>query len=297
MPWPDTYTHSLRLLRVLQSLFTAQARDVLSRLSLDAIESGGQLPDLTHWVHAVSAGTKPIVLHIWQTGMLRSMSRVAHLLGGQSPASAAEGMRRHVLEPSEIFGAVVRQVWPAPPPVSSEVLSLPIQQMPVWPVSRPVGILGSRFDLFQPRVLDAVDAATMTFARTTNETATKELEESISDLRSMLKEGLARGDALGYLANQVQRIFAHPSRAYAIAGSEASRAIHGGALMAARENKVVKGKQWLSHDGACERCQKLDGKIKKLDQPFHVDPAGGPYALTYHPPLHVACECDFTEVI
>jgi hypothetical protein len=78
-----------------------------------------------------------------------------------------------------------------------------------------------------------------------------ELKQALAELRSLLKRGLRRGDAVGYLARKVRQIFADPARAFRIATTESSRAMHGGALHAAKENPLVKKKEWLASSDAC----------------------------------------------
>jgi hypothetical protein len=63
----------LRLIRLLQSLHFAQAREVLSRLSTSRLE---KVPDLTHWIGVVANTAKPLLLLQWRVGMLRTAQRL-----------------------------------------------------------------------------------------------------------------------------------------------------------------------------------------------------------------------------
>jgi len=304
----------LRFVKLLQLIFAQQARDALSHMTLEGIESG-EVPDLTHWVGVTANSTKPLVLQWFQQGIVQSQRRVAALLQGAKPD---DGLRRHTFATATIFGKGVGVIGSRPRYRTTRIDkgsprtvlqlpdSLPMVQVlkieppprrrrpaPVPPPaaqptpSRPT--ISTRFDLFNPKVLDAVDAATMKFCRETNETAVGNLKTAIKDLRKLLKAGLEKGEATRLLARKVSEIFTDPARAFAIATSETSRALHGGQLMAAKENPAVGGKQWLASSDACDACLDLDGEERKLDEPFYVDPAGGAYAIYQHPPRHPHC--------
>lgn len=143
------------------------------------------------------------------------------------------------------------------------------------------------FDLFQPRVLDAVDAAAFKFCRETMDTAATDLRTAVEALRRLLREGLPRGDAVAFLARKVREIFADPMRSFRIAVTETSRAMNSGSLMAAKESGLALKKSWLCSQDACSRCLELgEHEPIPLDQPFYVDPKGGVYASVMAPPLH-----------
>jgi hypothetical protein len=137
----------------------------------------------------------------------------------------------------------------------------------------------------------------MLFCRETMETATLEATEAVSQLRVEMREGLTRGEAQRKLTERVFGIFADPMRAFRIATTESSRAMHSGQLMSARASGVVQKKEWLASPDACPRCLELNGVQKNLDEPFWVDSKGGPYAVVMHPPLHPHCFCDQTDVL
>jgi hypothetical protein len=151
------------------------------------------------------------------------------------------------------------------------------------------------FDLYDPRILDAVDQAALKFCRETNDTATVDLREATTRLRKLLKEGLPKGQAVRYLARKVRDIYADPFRAQRIVATEVPRALHGGRFLTAKESGLVTHKSWLASTDACERCLDLDSKVVALAEPFWVDPKGGPYAVVLYPPLHPFCMCDWEE--
>jgi hypothetical protein len=158
-----------------------------------------------------------------------------------------------------------------------------------------VSIDVSDFDVFRPEVLTAIRQAALSFAASTNATSTARVGEAIDALRRELAGGLAEGESLQRLGRRVRSIFADPERACTIASTEASRAMHAGQMMAAREAGVER-KRWLASSDACGRCLALDGVEADIGDPFYVDPRGGPYAVVMHAPLHPNCMCTYVEV-
>lgn len=152
-------------------------------------------------------------------------------------------------------------------------------------------------DIYNVRVLDAVDQAAFKFSRDTLDTATKDLKTAIKDLKKVLKTGISKNQAIGYIAKRVEKIFADPMRAYRIATTEISRAQHAGQLMVAKESGVVTHKTWLASSDACDQCLDLDGRSVGLEEPFYVDPKGGSYAEVQFPPMHPHCLLPETTVI
>lgn len=153
------------------------------------------------------------------------------------------------------------------------------------------------FDVFRPEVQTAIRTAAMAFAASTNATSTVRLSLALQLLRRELEQGLAQGEALQRLTQRVGDIFANPARAFMIAATEASRAMHAGQFLAARASEIVKGKRWQASSDACPACMELDGQEVDLESPFHVDPKGGAYAVTMYPPLHPHCMCTWIEVL
>ncbi len=255
---------AMQLTQLLQRIYAAQARDVAQRLTLD-----GDLPDMTAWIAATANAVKPLLLQMTQAGMLRAQRRIADKLRG----SVAE-MRRHEI-PHDVafkrFGGVVTKAG---------------------------SVIQANFSLFNPRVYDAVDAAAFAFCRETNETATRELSQALVDLRKLLKRGLGRGDAIAILARKVREVFADPRRAFTIAITETSRAVNGGEFIAAKESGVATHKEWVASSDACPLCLSIADKGEiPMDEPFYVDPRGGPYAVCMFPPVHPHDFCTWNPVI
>ena len=217
---------------------------------------------------------KPTMTQLFHQGIVESRRRLAGLQGsgGTSASAPVQGI---VVQPRYTFGEFGRGLVN-------------------WRKQRKQ--LGVSFDLFDPRVLRAVDKATLSFCEETNDTATTDLKEAIRKLRQLLKAGLEKGKAVAQLAREVKRIFADPARAFRIATTETSRAVHAGALYNAKESSLKLKKEWLAGSASCPLCLDLDGVQKELDEPFLVD-GTGPYARIMHPPRHPHCACSWTEVI
>ena len=106
----------------------------------------------------------------------------------------------------------------------------------------PAGPLAEAFDIFNPRILDAVRSAVFRFCDATNATSVTRIETALDLLRGSLAAGLEAGIAQKAMVERVQAIFQDPQRAFAIAVTETSRAVHSGQEIAARESGVVVGK-------------------------------------------------------
>lgn len=256
----DVANHLGRLLRL---AFRQQAAEVGRVLSPKVLHGGQDSPRLEYWPERLAAVVKPLIVQLYQQGITQSRRRLAALQGGKLARVMLPYPSRVSVHPRHTFGEKAKQ-------------------------------LGVSFDLFDPLVLRAVDRATLQFCEETNATAVTDLKTAIRKLRVLLKGGLEEGKAIAQLAREVKRIFSDPSRAFRIATTEASRAVHGGALLNAKESSLKLRKEWLASSDACdsgigpngEGCAGLDGKQVDLDKPFWVDPKGGAYSVVQHPPLH-----------
>lgn len=154
------------------------------------------------------------------------------------------------------------------------------------------------FDVFNTRILEALDSAVFDFCRSTLETIRGEVATFRDRLRDELGHSLERGETLKQITQGVQSIFRDPSRAFTIATTETQRAVHGGQLLVAEESGIVKSKRWLASSDACDDCLALVqlGEVP-LDKPFWVNPRGGSYAVCMAPPLHPRCMCSLLEVV
>jgi hypothetical protein len=158
--------------------------------------------------------------------------------------------------------------------------------------------IGANFELHNPRVDEAINAATFQFCKETNDTATMKLNQALVELRESLKEGIGQGEAISMLARRVKEIFDDPFRALRIADTETTRALAGGELISAKESGIIIAKRWMATYGpnVCKDCENLDLEERGLDEPFYVDPRGGPYAIVQHPPKHPFCRCQVTMI-
>ena len=254
-----------RLGRLLQLAFRQQAAEVGRLLSPGVLFGDEDAPRLEHWPELLARIVKPLMTQLYQQGITQSRHRLHALQGGRAGAAMFRLPQRIALHPRHTFGEKLKQ-------------------------------LGISFDLFDPLVLRAVDKATLAFCEETNATAVGDLEDAVKKLRELLKAGLEESKAVAQLAREVKRIFADPSRAFRIATTEASRAVHGGALLNAKESHLKLKKEWLASSDACSLCRELDGSQKELDEPFVTD-GTGPYAKIMIPPRHPHCFCTWSEVL
>lgn len=268
---PDVFRDNLlrnravrELASALRAVFRRQALAIASKITLD-----GGVPETADWVDAVADVAKPHLLKLTQQGIVESDVK----RGRRASASPMSSLRTYVVPIAQAF----------------------VGKSYVMKSHRPDATLS--FDLFNPRVIDAVNAATYAFCRETMDTARSDLVTALNNLRAAMRAGLHRGEAFTKLAERVHEIFADPYRTYRIAVTEASRAQHTGQLIAARQTGLVKYKSWVASSDACEQCLELgDRDPIPLDQPFYVDPRGGPYAVVHAPPLHPFCLLPETTV-
>ena len=154
------------------------------------------------------------------------------------------------------------------------------------------------WNIQSPRVQQAIERASMRFCKATNETTTLEINEAIRRLRDEVAEGIVEGpNMLAELRKRVGGIFdnAEQYRATRIANTEASRAVHQGQWLAAKDSEMVEGFKWLMSADACEMCQAVAAEHPDgipLDGEFAHDDYVG--AVRY-PPLHPHCQCTVTE--
>lgn len=284
-----------KLRTLLQLIFQQQAVQAAAMVKPDS-----PLPDMEWMVGATAEAVKPLVAELYRQGMVQAAARMAAKLGRGSSVRMprVEPPRRVEVGNDAVFGAAAgRGSVP-----HADGLEVAAPNAALFKTARGKVVckaapdIGFDFDLFNPRVLRAVDALTMAFCQDTFQTAQVAVRDAQESTRQLLRDGLPRGTAVELLARQVRTIFADPKRAFTIAATEGSRAIHGGQMAAAQEAGVERH-SWLASADACEHCLKLDGKTVKIGEPFWVNPKGGPYAVVLYPPLHPHCFCTTTEEI
>lgn len=300
-----------KIARALRVIFRRQQREVMAKLR----QNPERVPSLVHWTAPMAAAMEPLLHGYYAEGIRAAMRRIRRQLRGKYAAnldhrkrlrrapnrarvdrnpdrdslSAAGRSRGEVA--AELRGVVLGRRLDGDRATHGLANYRGTSQVrrrltkDEGDPARVLDVFDPSFDVFNPRVLEAIRQAVYQFCDATNQTATRELGQAIQDLRRELSTGLERGEALSQLTARVQEIFDDPMRAFRIATTEASRAVHAGQLIAAEESGVVQGKRWLASSDACPLCLPLDGVEVPLDQPFVI--AGtGPYAVIQHPPRH-----------
>ena len=164
-----------------------------------------------------------------------------------------------------------------------------------------VGADPSFFEVVNPKLSEAVDAASSKFAQSTNQTTSLELSDALDTLRDELRQGLLTGDPIRELTMRVQGVFdlAEKTRAMTIAATEASRATHHAQVLAGEASGVVIGYRWLLSADACPVC------IAIAESNPEVEPGGSfakfgdnpEYSDVQFPPAHPNCQCSMTEIL
>jgi len=115
-------------------------------------------------------------------------------------------------------------------------------------------------------------------------------DDTRDTIRSRLEAGLRAGESNATIADSLGDLFS-PRRAYTIAATEASRAMHMGEEEFARE-AGASGLEWLGSSDMCEVCASVNGKRVRWGEPFYTRPRGNPaYRIVLHPPMHPVCNC------
>lgn len=292
------------LARALRQVWRRQLASVALHLRANPFHA----PSLQAWTGPMAELFAPLLAPFALRGARASLSRVATRLRGRNGRGETIRRRDHGhLAASNVLPGADRQFSGSPGGATS---GIPLGdgaeatraraghgghrgRTAVLKADAPTLEFG--FDVFNLRVLDFVRWWTYVFCDATNRTSQESVAVATGKLRLELGEGLEQGEAMINLTRRVQSIFVDPARAHMIAMSEASRAMHGGQLLAARDTGVVAGFQWLASSDACDLCLELDGKEVALDTPFAVDVGRGPYSIVLHPPRHPHCMCTVVE--
>jgi len=251
-------THQQQIELTLRRFFARQRDDVRRQLRQ------GRRPDLSAWTKPMVEVLLPIFQAIYaKTGKAkkREIAAKVETFLGKKP-------------PKKLLKRLLAKNWGPWEPISEMA-----------------------FDVFNPKVLDAIYQAVFAFCDATNQTATDTIAETLSNLGTTLGQALQGGETSRQISERVGQLFDDPQRAFTIAQTETSRAVHAGQILAAKETGIVAQKEWLASSDACDRCLSLNGKRVGLDQPYWVDPRGGPYAVVMHPPLHPNCFCVQTDIV
>lgn len=244
------------LVRTLRRLLQEQRADA------EAQARRGQRVSLAHWRGPMAEALLPALLPFFERGGRQTMNRLALAAADRTGGKAYAHRSGKAWAVTKALAAGLSLGW----------------------------------DVFNPRVYDALRELVLDLCAATLETSALEANRAVEETRRNLTEGLGAGETSKDLAERLGDIFA-PERAQTIAATEASRALHGGQVLAAKESGIVKGKVWLASADACKKCLALNGKEVGLDEAFAVERGGGPYSVILHPPYHPRCFCGMTESI
>lgn len=241
------------LATVLRRFFAEQAKRV--------VPVAGWVMDLSAWDMALAEAVEPVLLTYAQTGYHQEWRRL-------------RGIRRRSVKIVKAFRfeGESRRGW------LSSLTRLPARIFAAFNLPTPAS------------VIQAVRGLVLRFAASTNRTTAYKIDVARRMVREEMEAGLAAGEAAVKLTARVGKIFA-PDRAFVIASTEASRAIHAGQMIADQESNIVRRHRWLASAGACPVCEKLNGQVRPLGEPFHTWPKPGPYQVVLHPPAHPHCRC------
>lgn len=152
-------------------------------------------------------------------------------------------------------------------------------------------------------IQQAIRDAAFTLSREVNHTTKKRMAEIVPKIKSEIEQGLLRGDAYREITKRVNGVFAEADerRSYAIAATEATRAIHLGEIDAAEQSGVVIGKEWLISADACPLCQTIkmdnEARLVGLREAFAIVGDHPDYSFVDAPPAHPTCRCSLIEVL
>jgi hypothetical protein len=277
--------------------FASVVHKFLRRIGADTLSTlrrTGRVPLLTRWIEPLAAVVKPTLLRVTESA---AKIYFRELLASRKrrrprPPVSTSGVSRPAT-PTDVQPPPLFPVAGAPP--------APPVEPPIPPAAAGAGggeppTIQLAFGYVHPDVVRSVDEAALTFDESTLQTSQLGAQEAIEAARVAIREGYTRGEAVDTVTKRIQKIFNDPERALLIARTELSRATHRGRMIAAKA-AGQRWKEWSSNPPrsvppiTCPLCLQLDGVVKPIDEPFHVDPRGGPYAVTQCPPRHPGCYC------
>lgn len=305
MPFDPATGRTLPAGRALATLF----QRFRSRIHAEAIASirSGQHPSLAKYINPLAVAVQPVLFGFAQKGYRDAARRIELAAGsaGLHPgdrrtsrvgdgAARDERSRDSVAARPSVVGRARQNDYVASRRVDYVARSWGLRTQP----SGFNRFFGPSFALKSPYLAEAVQQAALLFAQSTLDTIAGQLADIQNETRRSLRESTDRGEAIKTLSGRLVTLFGDPHKALQVASTEASRAVHAGELMAARESQVVGGKKWLASSDCCDRCRALmDLGAIPLDQPFIILPKGGPYAVVMTAPLHPSCQCTTVEVL
>jgi hypothetical protein len=149
--------------------------------------------------------------------------------------------------------------------------------------------------VLREEIIDEAREQIRQMIRETAKTTARALNARVTEARRKMKKGLP-GAMIGIQA-EIENRLKKMDRFEAIAAQQTQQAKNYGTTLV-YEQGGAKGKKWMA-DGprACKACLALNGKVVGLNEPFYVDPKGGPYAVKMNPPFHPHCFCHMKFVL
>ena len=162
--------------------------------------------------------------------------------------------------------------------------------------------LSRAWDLYLPEARQQAMRMSLNFVREFNSTTQQAIREAVAT-------GIERGDPLSRVQRQLMgipaentiadRVAESPAfdrkRAYTIASTETSRAVHGGQASYGQSIGAA-GLEWLASSDACPVCLSVNGKKVRYGEPFYIHTTGRPeYRMVYYPPMHPHCMCTVAD--
>jgi hypothetical protein len=142
-----------------------------------------------------------------------------------------------------------------------------------------------------PRILEAIDNASLTLSQETMDSMIGKLDTAIDRLRESIRRGAKKQSSEDEMYRSIRRIVGDPSRAAMIAATEPVRMVFAGQMLVAKE-QGAKHKKWLASAKPCPICTTLQGKVVQIGRPFYNDRRGTVYSKWMHPPGHPYCDCE-----
>jgi hypothetical protein len=165
-----------------------------------------------------------------------------------------------------------------------------------------IGLDPNSLTVESPELKDAIQAAALALAESTNETTSLQLDEALKKTRQALLAGnTGATQSFSEITKAINAIFdmASRSRARTIAVTESARGYHQAQETAAIKSGVVSGWKWLLSSDACPLCQTIARRAPyvRLGQSFAVIGDNPVYSQIKFPPAHPRCQCSMVEVL
>jgi len=166
------------------------------------------------------------------------------------------------------------------------------RRKPLRPETKAVrsGQFSAAWDVLPPEVVAEARRLAMELAGHVADSVRQQVRDAVT-------AGVKKGQSVNQIADAVASdTMLDPRRAYTIAQTETSRAVHAGQAAQGRALGAV-GLEWIASSDACDFCAVMNGQQVRTGQPFYVWQTGNPaYARVMHPPAHPHCFCSAVDV-